>query len=333
MTCATGASEPTTMRSTLRSRLRLPLCCLIVGGSMVISATSALAQQAAAPARPAQTPTPAAETPPPSPSATTFAQSRRAALPQGFSVVLVLGDIQGAPMADDVPPAARKALVDMREFLPFKSYKLLDAAWVMCCGLEARPGARGLTTSWTGGYGGVSQLLRGPEDQEYELKLSTSRGDTSQIFVRFTLLGSSMSREVLAESVSAASAGSRTTARHIADLRDQRLLLEKQIQEAKKKYEVGVAPGDSIAKLEVELRRVEREIEDLTAGLAEGHPARSAARGGAESALRSSIIDTSFTMDVGETVVVGTSRLKGGSRALIALLTAVPPRGATERKE
>jgi hypothetical protein len=29
-------------------------------------------------------------------------------------------------------------------------------------------------------------------------------------------------------------------------------------------------------------------------------------------------------MAIGETVVVGTSRLKGGSRALIALLTAVP---------
>ena len=30
-------------------------------------------------------------------------------------------------------------------------------------------------------------------------------------------------------------------------------------------------------------------------------------------------------MDVGETVVVGTSRLNGGSKALIALLTAAPP--------
>ena len=37
-------------------------------------------------------------------------------------------------------------------------------------------------------------------------------------------------------------------------------------------------------------------------------------------------------MNVGETVVVGTSRLKGGSKALIALLTAVPPR-TTERRE
>ena len=34
-----------------------------------------------------------------------------------------------------------------------------------------------------------------------------------------------------------------------------------------------------------------------------------------------SIFDTSFAMDIGETVVVGTSRL-GGDKALIALLTA-----------
>jgi phage shock protein A len=37
---------------------------------------------------------------------------------------------------------------------------------------------------------------------------------------------------------------------------------------------------------------------------------------------RRAMIDTSFTMDIGETVVVGTSRLKG-DKALIALLTAV----------
>jgi hypothetical protein len=35
------------------------------------------------------------------------------------------------------------------------------------------------------------------------------------------------------------------------------------------------------------------------------------------------VIDSSFTMLVGETVVVGTSRV-GGDKALIALLTAVP---------
>jgi DNA repair exonuclease SbcCD ATPase subunit len=126
---------------------------------------------------------------------------------------------------------------------------------------------------------------------------------------------------------------SRTTARRIADLRDQRALLEKQLKEARTKYEAGVSPADSIAKLEVEIRRVDREIEDLSARLAEGSAGRSMARASVEREARSSIIDTSFTMDVGETVVVGTSRLKGGSRALIALLTAVPPRGTTEHRE
>jgi hypothetical protein len=38
-------------------------------------------------------------------------------------------------------------------------------------------------------------------------------------------------------------------------------------------------------------------------------------------------------MEIGETVVVGTSRLRGNSKALIALLTAVPPRGASSRYE
>ena len=35
------------------------------------------------------------------------------------------------------------------------------------------------------------------------------------------------------------------------------------------------------------------------------------------------MIDTSFTMSLGETVVVGTSRMRGGDKALIVLLTAV----------
>ena len=51
--------------------------------------------------------------------------------------MLVLGDIQGVATTDDVPLAARKALADMKDFLPFKSYRLLDAAWVLCCGHDA----------------------------------------------------------------------------------------------------------------------------------------------------------------------------------------------------
>jgi hypothetical protein len=38
-------------------------------------------------------------------------------------------------------------------------------------------------------------------------------------------------------------------------------------------------------------------------------------------------------MDVGETVVVGTSRLRSNSKALIALLTAVPQRGSRSNRD
>src|SRR5260221_12418145 len=72
---------------------------------------------------------------------------------QGFSVVPVLGDLQGGTTADNVPPAARKALADMKDFLPYKSYKLLDSGWIL-------------------GSNSVSQRMRGVEDQEYELNLS-----------------------------------------------------------------------------------------------------------------------------------------------------------------
>jgi hypothetical protein len=43
------------------------------------------------------------------------------------------------------------------------------------------------------------------------------------------------------------------------------------------------------------------------------------------------VIDTSFSMDIGETIVVGTSRLQGDT-ALIVLLTAVPRTAATGAK-
>ncbi len=241
-------------------------------------------------------------------------------MPQGFSVILVLGDIQGASTPDDVPPAARKALVDMRDFLPFKSYRLLDAAWMMCCGQQSNSG-------WGSSQ---SMVLRGPDESEYELKLSTSRAENARVFVRFSLFGGGSSSEVSVEAM--ASDRLRATTRKIADLKDQASLLEKQIQEAKRKAEVGVAPASDVPKLEVELRRVNREIEDLQARLAETKGTRSSARAPAEPRAKSAIIDTTFTMDVGETVVVGTSRLKGGAKALIGLLTAVPPRATTEKR-
>jgi hypothetical protein len=48
---------------------------------------------------------------------------------QSFSVVLLEGDVQGTT-TDDVPAAVRAALADMKDFLPFKSYRLFDVGLI-----------------------------------------------------------------------------------------------------------------------------------------------------------------------------------------------------------
>src|SRR5882724_8462107 len=103
---------------------------------ILMAAAPAAAQQSA------RTPAPAAE-------------MKGLPAPQGFSVVLVLGDLNRSDNADaNVPPAARKALNDMKDFLPYKGYRLLDAEWIL--------GSRRATTR-----------LRGPDGQDYELTLTS----------------------------------------------------------------------------------------------------------------------------------------------------------------
>jgi hypothetical protein len=77
---------------------------------------------------------------------------------QGFSVVLLLGDVQGPESLDGVPTAARKALTDTKDFLPYKHFRLLDSQWTLCCS--------GTTSAIT--------RLRGLDDQQYELELRAS---------------------------------------------------------------------------------------------------------------------------------------------------------------
>jgi hypothetical protein len=286
---------------------------------LALPPSTVLAQQAQA-----AKPSPAAK--PPVASGQAAASSRRpGGVPQGFSVILVLGDIQGGTTSDDVPPAARKALNDMREFLPFKSFRLLDAAWVLCCGGQWESERRGAVERSR-----ATQVLRGPDDQEYNLMLASSR-DAGRVSVQFTLTGASVPVEAVSST-----AAIRTMQRKIADLRDRRAVLETTIARTRQNVEIGAASPHDLPKMEAELRSIDREIEDMAARVAEANAATNTttARGGARASQErprpapSAIIDTSFTMDVGETVVVGTSRQKGGSKALIALLTAVPPRPA-----
>jgi hypothetical protein len=212
---------------------------------------------------------------------------------QGFSVVLVLGDLQGGTTADNVPPAARKALADMKDFLPYKSYKLLDSGWIL-------------------GSNSVSQRMRGVEDQEYELNLSayaTAGADAKTLHIAFRLAdasgfivrptGSTNDKET------AARAGMEDARRQ--DIEKQMAVLE---MEQKRARDAEGGKGNS---------RLQEELSTKIAELRNAGSLQLRRNAGR-------IIDTSFSMEVGETVVVGTSRLRGGDKALIALLTAVPRR-------
>lgn len=234
----------------------------------------------------------------------TTSPERDRQMPQGFSVVLVLGDLQGGATSDNVPAAARKALADMKDFLPYKSYRLLDVQWTLCC-------SRTPSTS-------VVSRLRGADGQEYELSLNTSADTRGRLGVRFQL------REPSGQSGHAGPASE--------------VVIQLQREVARLEQELEAATRNAHARAEVGVGRPvdeDRNVQDLRSKLAEmkirlarsSMDQRTASQG--RSVLKSmnpSVIDTSFTMDVGETVVVGTSRVAGGEKALIALLTAVANR-------
>jgi hypothetical protein len=260
---------------------------------------------------PGPAPAPPAETPPPA-----MAPPASRAYVQGFSIVLVQGDLTASTTTDDVPAAARKALTDMREFLPFKSYRLLDAAWVLCCGQDARResnlGRVGLRDTRA-----VKQILRGGEGQEFEVSLTTYRVEGNRIFVAFSLETPARSGE-----------DPRSPYVHgeeIDDLNKKKQALERELAARRA---AGEAKTEDYSRIQAEVQALTARINDLRTRT---HPT-AGQRGSKLHDEQRPLIDTTFTMDVGETVVVGTSRMKGASRALIALLTAVPPRSG-ERRE
>ncbi len=145
-----------------------------------------------------------------------------------FQISLLLADIQGDGSSEGLSKNARKALEDLRDFLPFKSYRLLDFAWLRTSSMS-------------------SARVQGPEGRDYELNLH-----------------------------------------------------------------LGGSPGQDSGQLYIakfDLRDTSTLNLDIDSG-----PLRRAR----------SLISTSFGMEEGETVVVGTSRLEGDQRALVVLLTAVP---------
>ena len=62
---------------------------------------------------------------------TAIVQAQEPKRVQGFSVLLLVGETQGAAAPpENISAPARKALADIRDFLPYKSYRALDTVWV-----------------------------------------------------------------------------------------------------------------------------------------------------------------------------------------------------------
>jgi hypothetical protein len=189
----------------------------------------------------------------------------------GFNVALILGDLNGSSKADNLPDGAKRALADMRDFLPYKGYRLLDTQWILCCGPTK------IGTGVSGRLRAVSQALSvgqgsGPEEQEYPFTVSVVGVNGQQLSIRFFMNDGG------------------GTKKHTdgGDLTPRK------------------TPKPS--ELASDVKR-EKELQSTLEELTTRAPGKGA------------IIDSTFSMDIGETVVIGTSSLKG-DKALIALLTA-----------
>jgi hypothetical protein len=180
---------------------------------------------------------------------------------RGFSVVLLLGETQAAPSGDGLPPAPalRKALNDVKDFLPYKSYRVLDTQWLR-----------------TG-----STRMKGLDDQEYDVEVL---GADVQLGVVFRL-----------QEVGAAQNSSEEFGRSIpiAEMEKQRAHL------------VALLPAAQGAMLQEQKERIAQLDRQLRLAKAR------------------KLIDSRFQMALGETVVVGTSKIGGGDKGLVVLLTSV----------
>jgi hypothetical protein len=163
---------------------------------------------------------------------------------QRFQIVVLGASIKPNGSPTDLPAGAQKALQDLRDFLPYKSYEMLGTAW-----FQATQGDM------------VQGQLAGSEDQTYEYRF------------RFHKAGIDEQKELFVDFFN----------------------LEKAARTPR--------PAPAAA----------QEGEEVLAP-----PAPRVQR----------VIATTFGLGVGETVVVGTSKVEGTGDALVVLLSAIPNSGA-----
>jgi hypothetical protein len=227
-----------------------------------------------------------AQAPPPA-SAAASAQATPTAL-QGFGIVLVLGDMQDGGTSDSVPPGARAALADLKDFLPYRSYRVLDTSWLLASSMTRQA---------------VSSRLRGPDEQDYEVTLDRLALPPSSMQIRFAM-------SEAGDRIEDAAHRDALLKKEMLQLEASRAALETQMRKTTDAGEQ-TALRQRIVEIEIAMETRHRQARYMPGG--------------------ATLIDTTFTMSLGETVVVGTSRMRGGSRALIVLLTAAT-RGARPRE-
>jgi len=193
---------------------------------------------------------------------------------RGISVVLVEGDLAAATGNSSLPPAAAKALADMKDFLPYKGYRVLD-------------------TQWTLGSGKIAVRLRGTAGHEYDLELNSS--------FAYADAGALRMRQLIDKGLAAPSMAAPTPSG--VSITEFRLRDREAVPTQGSTTPQGQpsASRSSESRAETNGRVVSKYFDEVSVP---------------------SLIETAFRMDVGETVVVGTSRLQG-DKALIVLLTAV----------
>ena len=235
---------------------------------------------------------------------------------QGFNIVLLVGESQSSGTSiEDVPPAARKALADMKDFLPFKHYRVLDSQWTSCCAETSRNSIAGRVQgvmaavggSGQGGSGGTEMRLL-PRTYNFMLQVTPSG---SRLNVYFSLQPEGATRS--GQNVNLSPAREQELERRLSELRRELDTIEDEIQVRSKTVN---DKHPDVAVLQARHRRVQQRVAETTNELASGK-----AHAADTDRTARSLIDSSFAMDVGETVVVGTSRL-GGDKALIAIVTA-----------
>jgi hypothetical protein len=211
---------------------------------------------------------------------------------QGFSVVLVLGDLHDGATPDNIPAAARAALGDLRDFLPYRSYRVLDTAWIL-----------GSTTQLFR----AKSRLRGADDQIYEVHLTSSPVGAPA--------PPSLQMKFVMQDSSSEGFGTSDAAHKEAQMKTE-LLQSQAARAALEKSAQSIEPNETAGERRDRQRAIRAQISDLTKII-------DALQIGLESSsVGQTLIDTSFSMRIGETVVVGTSKVRG-DKALIALLTAV----------